>query len=240
MGGEIVVQHGFFFDQSRCSGCRACTLACKSWNRLPPGPLKYLKIYEYEKGMFPDVRVYFQWMPCYHCEKPACISKCKTGAIYKEEKYGAVLIDNAKCTGCRSCYKACPYGAPVFESDEKKTEAQKCTMCIDRLEVGLKPICVLSCPNRALDFGPLESLVISYKADRDLEDLPNSQITQPSIVFKPHSRKRQLVPYDPLPQVFKQLDNISEIPKGMVGRNGLVIKHKLAADLMRYTRNDDG
>lgn len=252
MGGEIVAQHGFFFDQSRCSGCRACTLACKSWNGLPPGPLKYLKIFEYEKGSFPDVRVHFQWMPCYHCEKPVCVSKCPFGAIYKEDKYGAVLIDNQKCTGCRLCYQACPYGAPVFESDEKKIKAQKCTMCIDRLEMGLKPVCVLSCPNRALDFGPLNSLIMKYKGLRDLEDLPSSQLTQPAVVFKPHAGKRQLVPYnakramellmkrDPLPAVFKSSDNVKEIPKGTIGRSELVIKHKSAADLMRYTRSDDG
>jgi anaerobic dimethyl sulfoxide reductase subunit B len=252
MGGGIVVQHGFFFDQSRCSGCRACTLACKSWNGLPPGPLKYLKIYEYEKGSFPDVRVHFQWIPCYHCEKPVCISKCRSGAIYKEKKYGAVIIDSEKCNGCRLCYKVCPYGAPVFESDEKKIKAQKCTMCIDRLEMGLKPICVLSCPNRSLDFGPLDLLVEKYSANRDLEDLPSSKTTQPAVIFKPHARKWQLIPYDtkralelfmkrdPLPDVFKLSANIMDIPKGMVGRSELVIKHKSVVDLMHYTRNDDG
>jgi NADPH-dependent glutamate synthase beta subunit-like oxidoreductase/formate hydrogenlyase subunit 6/NADH:ubiquinone oxidoreductase subunit I len=111
-------QYGFFFDQSRCSGCRACSVACKNWHNLPPGPLKYLRIYEYEKGTFPDVRLHIQWLPCYHCEKPTCLDICPTKAIYKEEKYGVVLIDEAKCIGCRLCYYACPYGAPVFESDK--------------------------------------------------------------------------------------------------------------------------
>ena len=247
-----MVQHGFFFDQSRCSGCRACTLACKSWHNLPAGPLKYLKIYEYEKGIFPDVRVHFQWMPCYHCEEPACVNSCPCEAIYKEKKYGAVLIDAEKCTGCRLCYKACPYGAPVFESDEKKTKAQKCTMCIDRLEMGIKPICVLACPNRALDFGPLNMLRARYGDNTDLEDLPQSQITKPAVVFKSHSPKRQLVPYDtkramellmrrdPLPRVFQPSDNITDISEKTIGRNKLVVKHKSAADLMRYSRSDEG
>jgi anaerobic dimethyl sulfoxide reductase subunit B (iron-sulfur subunit) len=246
------MQHGFFFDQSRCSGCRACTLACKSWHNLPAGPLKYLKIYEYEKGVFPYVRIHFQWIPCFHCEEPACIISCPTGAIYKEEKYGAVLLDSEKCDGCRLCYDACPYGAPVFECDEIGIKAQKCTMCIDRLEMDLKPICVLACPNRALDFGPLNFLMDKYSACRDLEDLPSSQATQPAVVFKPHARKQQLITYnakramelfmrrDPLPEVFKSSDKITEIHRRTVGRNALVIKHKSVDSLMRYTRSDDG
>ena len=246
------MQYGFFFDQSRCSGCRACTLACKSWHNVPAGPLKFLKIYEYEKGSFPDVRIHFQWIPCFHCEEPVCISSCPTGAIYKEEKYGAVLIESDKCNGCRLCYRSCPYGAMVFESDEKKIKAQKCTMCIDRLEIGLKPICVLACPNRALDFGPISMLRSRYGYNADLEDLPQSQVTKPAVVFKPHSKKHQLIPYDPiramellmrrdpLPRVFQPTDIIIEIPSQIIGRNKLVVKQGSVNELMYYTRSDEG
>jgi anaerobic dimethyl sulfoxide reductase subunit B (iron-sulfur subunit) len=247
-----MVQHGFFFDQSRCSGCHACTVACKSWNELPPGPLKYLKIYEYEKGSFPEVRIHVQWVPCYHCEEPACIESCPSGAISKEDKYGAVLIDSEKCTGCRMCYEVCPYGAPVFESDAENVIAQKCDMCIDRLEMGLKPVCVLSCPNRALDFGPLTVLKTRYGDRMNLEDLPDGKVTRPAVVFKPHMRKQQLVSYDadkavklmmkrePLPPVFTSPDDVKKIPDGLVGRNKLVIKQKSVEELMHYTRNDEG
>ena len=166
-------QYGFYFDQSRCSGCQTCAIACKNENGLPPGPLKYLKVYEYEKGSFPDVRVHMQWIPCYHCEKPACVTDCPTKAISKEPKFGAVLIDSDKCDGCRICYESCPYGAPVFESDEAGVKAQKCDMCVDRLNVGEQPVCVLSCPMRALDFGDLNQCIAKYKGQRDLEDLPS-------------------------------------------------------------------
>jgi anaerobic dimethyl sulfoxide reductase subunit B (iron-sulfur subunit) len=245
-------QYGFFFDQSRCSGCRACAVACKNWNKLPPGPLKYLRIYEYEKGIFPNCRIHFQWIPCYHCEAPSCVSMCPSGALYKEEKYGAVLVDSAKCDGCRLCYDACPYGSLVFETDELGTKAQKCTMCIDRLDQGLKPICVLSCSCRALDFDLLSGLTIRYGDRRDLEDLPKSHITKPSVLFKPHAARRQLVIYDaekalelmmkrdPLPAVYTSTAEVKEIPRGMVGRGELVIKHGSVADLMYYTRNDEG
>ena len=248
----MMEQYGFFYDQSRCTGCKTCAVACKNWYGLPSGPVKYLRVYEYEKGSFPDVRLHFQWVPCYHCEEPVCVSNCAPRAMYKETKYGAVLIDSEKCDGCRVCYDVCPYGAPVFESDEPGVKAQKCTMCIDRLELGEQPVCVLACPTRALDFGPLSSLTVRYGERRDLEDMPSSQATKPAVLVKPHTGKRQLVPYnaeralellmkrDPLPPVYVSPADVTEIPEGMIGRGELVIKHGSAEDLMRHTRNDEG
>ena len=96
---------------------------------------------------------------------------------------------------------------------------------------------------------------IDHTADRDimdLEDLPSNQTTKPAVVFKPHTRKRQLVPYnteraiellmrrDTLPLVFKSPADVTEIPRGIIGRSELVIKHESAAHLMRYTRSDEG
>lgn len=248
----MMSQYGFFFDQSQCSGYKTCSVACKNWHGVAPGPLKYLRVYEYEKGSFPNIRIHFQWIPCYHCEEPACIGACPAEAIYKESKYGAVLIDNEKCVGCHACYDVCPYGAPVFESDEIGSITQKCTMCIDRLERGELPICVLSCPTRALDFGPLDSLVDKYGGKRDIEDMPNSQITKPSIIFKPHRPKRQLVSYDtdkalgllmkraPLPPLFTSPRDVTDIPERTIGRGQLVIKHSSVEELMECTRNDEG
>ena len=245
-------QYGFFYDQSRCTGCKTCAVACKDWHDLPPGPLKYLRTYEYEKGSFPNLRIHFQWIPCYHCEEPVCVSECPTGAMYKETKYGAVLIDEGRCDGCRVCYNVCPYGAPVFESDEVGVKAQKCTMCIDRLELGEQPICVLACPARALDFGPLSSLIEKYGDVRDLEDIPSSHTTKPAVLFKPQAGKNKLVPYnteralellmkrDPLPPVYNSPADVTDIPEGTTGRNELVIKHECVEDLMRCTRNDEG
>ena len=134
----------------------------------------------------------------------------------------------------------------------KRLKAQKCNMCIDRLETGLKPICVLACPNRALDFGPLSLLRSRYGNNAELEDLPQSNTTKPSVVFKCHASKRQLVTYDakramelfmrrdPLPVVFQASDNITVVPAQMIGRDKLVIKHKTSESFMRYTQSDEG
>jgi hypothetical protein len=123
---------------------------------------------------------------------------------------------------------------------------------MDRLRVGEKPICVIACPLRALDFGPVDDLAKIYGKERDLEDLPSSRTTKPSIVFRPRREKRRLVPYDsekalglfmrrdPLPPIFTSLSDVTEIPEGLVGRNKLRIKHPSAKDLLRCTRNDEG
>jgi anaerobic dimethyl sulfoxide reductase subunit B (iron-sulfur subunit) len=125
-------------------------------------------------------------------------------------------------------------------------------LCIDRLEQGLKPVCVLACPTRALDFGSLEKLIERYGEIRDLEDLPDSRVTKPSVLFKPRNKKRQLVHYDPdkaiqlmmerdsLPNVFASPDDVKEIPEDLISRDRLALKHKSVSEVMRYTRNDEG
>lgn len=176
-----MVQYGFFYDQSRCITCRTCMLSCWDWNAKGPGPERWRRVYEWEKGAFPKVLSHRLSFACGHCENPVCIDACqKAGmnAIYKEDKYGAVLIDQEKCNGCRQCWVACPYGAPQFASDDPTEKAYMCTMCIDRLEQGKKPRCVSSCYMRALDFGPLEDMIKQYGTLRQLEDMPDPTLTE--------------------------------------------------------------
>jgi anaerobic dimethyl sulfoxide reductase subunit B (iron-sulfur subunit) len=244
-------QYGFFFDQSRCIGCRACAVACKDWNDIPEGPVKWLRIYEYEKGFFPNVRVHYVFVPCFHCENPICIDASGVKGIYKEDKYGAVLIDPDKATKLRDAAAACPYGAIVFESDASDAKASKCTMCIDRLEQGLLPVCVLACPTRALDFGPLETLQKKYGTNRDLEDLPPSNLTKPAVIFKPHAPKKQLVTYDVnkalkllaergnLPPLYSTPDDVIIIPEGLIKRSRLVLKPTSVQELQDLTKDDN-
>ncbi|MFC1987440.1 4Fe-4S dicluster domain-containing protein [Chloroflexota bacterium] len=249
-----MVQYGFFFDQSRCTDCRACVLACRNWHDIPPGPVKWCRMFQWEKGVYPYLRLHFLFAPCYHCEDPVCIRACRNKVLYKDEKYGAVLVDPEKCRGDRRCWKACPYGAPQFQSDELGTKMSKCTMCIDRLEQGHGPICVESCPMRALDFGPLEDLIKKYGNVRVLEDLPIDTITRPAIVFKPHAEKKRLVPYDedkalelmrdrgvftPLPPLYPSKDDLTHEAPGLVGRDRLNLKPKTEEEVIRVTQHDE-
>ena len=154
-----------------------------------------MRVYQWEKGSFPEIQLHFLAIPCYHCAQPVCARACPNGAIYKEDQFGAVLIDSRKCTGARKCWKACPYGSIAYPSDRPGEAASKCTMCLDRLREGKKPICVLSCSMRALEFGPLNELRSKFGDLRRLEDMPPAG-TGPSVVFKPRGPKKPILPRD--------------------------------------------
>lgn len=252
-----MVQYGFYFDQSRCIGCNACSVACKQWHGISPGPEKWMRVYQWETGAFPNVKLRFLAISCYHCANPICLRSCPNGAIFKEEGFGAVLIDREKCKGERRCSKACPYGSIVFARDEAGEKASKCTMCIDRLQEGKTPICVLSCSMRALEFGPLKELQERFGSLNTLEEMPPPRITEPSVVFKAADPKKEVIswdaaralqlwkergPYAPrgAPNLFERVEDLLEVPsEGMVGRTRLVLKPKSAEALMYYTTDDD-
>ena len=251
-----MTQYGFFIDQSRCIACKQCTISCMQWHDIPPGTVKWMRVYQWETAVFPDVRLHMLPVMCYHCENPVCIKACPNGAIYKEEKYGAVLVDPEKCTGTRKCWKACPYGAPQFQGDEPSTKMSKCNMCIERLEQGLTPICVLSCSMRALEFGPLEELERKYGHLKRLEDMPKESITKPAVVFKPADPRKQVIPWDsrralelwqkrqphegePLPDVFTEISEITEAPQEITGHHKLVLKAKNSQELIYYTTDNE-
>jgi anaerobic dimethyl sulfoxide reductase subunit B (iron-sulfur subunit) len=251
-----MVQYGFFFDESRCTDCRACAIVCRDWYNIPAGPVKWLRLFQYEKGSYPNVTVNTLWAPCYHCENPVCVDAAN-GAMYKEEKYGAVLIDPDKATSIdlRNAQEACPYGAIQFDSDAMNATASKCTMCIDRLEQGLTPRCAEQCIQRALDFGPLDDLVKKYGSSRQLEDMPSPDLTKPAIVFKAQRTKKQIVPYDAnaalqlmakrdavtpgLAPVFNSPSDVTDIPAGIVGRDRLNMKPKNSTEALYWTKNDE-
>lgn len=157
-------QYGFYFDGTRCTECKTCELACKDRKDLS-ADVNFRKLFEVtggttdmaEDGTFVTSCVsYAVSAACMHCDHPACMAACPAGAIVKDEQTGLVSVDAAMCDGCGTCTTVCPYHAITI--DPATSLAAKCDGCKDRVAQGLKPVCVLACPARALDFGLVDDL----------------------------------------------------------------------------------
>jgi len=175
-------QWAMVIDQSKCTGCNYCTLACQAHNDINPD-IQWNKVDQ--DGTVGDQQQVFIPRPCMHCEKAPCVEVCPVKASYYRDD-GIVMMDYDRCIGCRYCQIACPYDARSFNW-EKFTGAnpavpewgnpeverrprgvpEKCSFCyqtIDRgLSLGLKPgidhdatpACVNVCPTGARLFGDL-------------------------------------------------------------------------------------
>lgn len=153
---------GFYFDQTRCTGCRVCQIACKDRLGLEmAGPLPR-RVTTFETGTFPEARLYHLSVGCNHCDTPACVANCPTGAMHQDEN-GLVLHDDEVCISCQTCVNSCPYGAPQYV--EEQNLIVKCDSCKALREAGQNPVCVDACMMRALKFGDMDELVAEYGAE---------------------------------------------------------------------------
>jgi anaerobic dimethyl sulfoxide reductase subunit B (iron-sulfur subunit) len=130
-----------------------------------------------------NVYNYYVSTACMHCQDPACVDVCPAAAIAKRDD-GVVLIDAAKCIGCRYCEWSCPYGALAFNADSGVMT--KCNLCEDLMAQGEAPACVGSCPMRALEVGDLEELRARHGVMDAIEPLPEASYTRPAMVITPH------------------------------------------------------
>jgi len=138
-------------DTTKCIGCRACQVACKEWNDLPPetppgeGRTRSIENSStfssktYTRVTFHEVLGTGGWLDravsvkrqCMHCLEPSCASACPVAAL-KKTPDGAVVYDGQRCMGCRYCMVACPFGVPTLEWDKPVPYIRKCTFCMDR------------------------------------------------------------------------------------------------------------
>jgi len=184
------MQIGFYFDQTRCTGCGACRVACKDWHDIPAGPENWMRVLYTENGKFPKPFVAYTVAACWHCQDPVCVPACPAGAIMKREGDGIVIVDRPACLGnaeCdEKCLKACPYDAPQF-GPEPGAKMGKCDFCLERIEAGKAPNCVEACPVRALEAGPLKILEEKYGTGREAPGFKYSPRTRPAVVIKAKS-----------------------------------------------------
>ena len=175
-------QHGFYFNADNCIACHACEAACSEKNDNP-AHIAFRSVGFVEGGTYPNYQRLNISMACNHCDDPVCLKGCPTRAYTKFAEYGAVLQDPDICFGCGYCTWVCPYNAPQL--DPVKGQVSKCNMCVDRLEVGLKPACVSACLGKALDFGVIENIPEGREqAKTEIPGFPSADITHPNIRFQ--------------------------------------------------------
>ena len=205
-----MTRYGMAIDQNRCIRSQTCAAACKVANNLPKD-IVYNVVHtvggdfaDCASGTFPNCELGFLPMQCQHCEHPACLDVCPTGATQKRED-GIVWVDSQLCIGCEACVEACPYegvrrlnaGEPEYYLDVVVGEfdapahlagtMEKCTFCYNLIDRGEVPACMQLCPGRARFWGDLddpESEVSKYvAAHADAHLLQEEDGTAPKIYY---------------------------------------------------------
>lgn len=192
--------YGFFTDTSVCIGCKACEIACKTWNQLPTDPPRKLTGMSYDNTRALSAETwrhvqFIEQMPrdarslaepmqpfqshwlmmsnvCKHCEHAGCLESCPTGALFRTE-FGSVVVQQDICNGCGYCVPSCPFA--VVQVSEHDGKAHKCTLCYDRMKAGLEPACAKSCPTDSIQFGELGELY--ERGRRRVEELHRLGVT---------------------------------------------------------------
>jgi formate dehydrogenase iron-sulfur subunit len=160
-------------DIDLCIGCKACEVACKEWNDLPPDETSNFGSYQSHEDLTPNTWDLMRfkevelddgdlaWLirkdSCLHCDDPGCLAACPAPGAVVQYVNGIVDFDETKCIGCQYCVAGCPFDIPRF--DQKTKKVYKCTLCIDRVSGGLEPACVKSCPTGAIKYGSKADMV---------------------------------------------------------------------------------
>ncbi len=136
--------------EEMCIGCRLCEVYCiaahsryrndivKAFKKIYPKPVSRIIVEEQKPISF--------GLQCRHCDEPACVGACLTGAMAKDPETGIVSNDTSKCIGCWTCLMSCPYGV-IIKNEAAGHAASQCDFCIEN---GMEPACVRNCPNEAL------------------------------------------------------------------------------------------
>src|SRR3989304_319776 len=181
-------RYGFVIDVSRCIDCRACQVACSVENSVP---MDQTRIWVQDlgvKGEFPNLERTFVPYNCMHCEPPPCTEVVVSGATYKDQNTGLVLVDQGACIGCGFCVDACPYNARYL--DLERGVVDKCSGCVQRVQVGQPPACVATCIGKARTFGDFNDsgseVSVALRNARSIQRLDyekNGVDTDPNVYF---------------------------------------------------------
>src|SRR5689334_9821841 len=163
-----------YIDTTICIGCKACEVACQEWNDLPVAQTEQVGTYQTMPSLranywnlikFREVQTPeagFAWLmrkdQCMHCDEPGCLAACPAPGAIVQYQNGIVDVNPDQCIGCKYCETGCPFNVPRFSRTTGKMA--KCTLCVDRVSVGLEPACVKACPTGCLHFGTKEDMLV--------------------------------------------------------------------------------
>jgi formate dehydrogenase gamma subunit len=238
--------HTMIIDMDRCVGCGACVIACqeewdlpegvvRNWVRpLPPVSSSRSMLFTHYVGM------------CNHCLEATCLDACPTGATFRDEQ-GRIRVDQNTCIGCGYCVEACPYGARMVRGDLKI--AEKCDLCAQRVDTGLEPACVTTCPAGARIFGDLDdrqSPPSRYLASHRIRRLETPEVSiRPQVAYagKNEVIDRILEAHPPDPEKTSPPLSGLVLQKvarpGFLGLLGLAFLGQGAAFLRQLAREDE-
>jgi len=183
-------------DTSTCIGCKACEVACQEWNDLPPETTVQMGTYQTLPDLTPNYwnLIKFNehededglhWLmrkdQCMHCADPGCLAACPAPGAIVQYTNGIVDFQQDQCIGCGYCMTGCPFNVPKFSPKTKRV--YKCTMCVDRVSVGLQPACVKACPTSCLQFGTKEQML--QVANTRVEQLKANGFMQAAVYDPP-------------------------------------------------------
>ena len=157
---QFGVQRTIFVDLKKCIGCRFCEIACavehsSSKDLFDAINEKARTLPRIKVTTLSDKEFLVTW--CRHCVLPLCATVCPVDAI-KTDENGIVHVIEEKCIGCGACSIACPFNA--ISVNPFKKVAEKCDLCVDRIQKGVPPACVEVCPTNAIQFVSGREVVI--------------------------------------------------------------------------------
>ena len=138
----------FLIDLAACTGCFACSVACKDRAGLPD-EYDLVRVEEHTPGAYPKPGLFFRVVHCFHCANAPCVAACPSDAMSHADD-GLVVFNEAECVNCGKCAEACPFDAITMLPADVPA---KCDACADEVARGWEPTCVRACPTRALDYG---------------------------------------------------------------------------------------
>jgi len=144
--------YAMVLDTRTCVGCSACVIGCKTENGVAKGYARDW-VFTETTGTYPNLQMTVRSERCNHCADAPCVTVCPTGSSHYGPG-GTVQVNQDKCSGCKACIAACPYGARFI--DPNVGAIDKCTFCVHRIENGIPTTsCQEVCPTQSIYFGDL-------------------------------------------------------------------------------------